>query len=285
MNLSPLIKTDSQLEEAKELILDGKLSYQPFIFADDLEVGIGYEALCGEFSGSVYWPTIDPKVREEVGKIFVSNKNKDQFTKANQRLRIMYDTFIDEICTHIGDVSQTTFADIGCQSGYFPISFSLRGAKRAVGYDRVDFSKNFNLLNSIMGTNAEFVHESYNGRTQTICGCESYDVVISIAVLSHLSDPLQHLAFLGSIARRALFIETDVTQAAQVEDMVQAVIAAYGRLDYAFNNAGSGGAGGWAAEIAEADWDETIDIYLKSVWLCMKYEIIRTRDTSPRRYP
>jgi NAD(P)-dependent dehydrogenase (short-subunit alcohol dehydrogenase family) len=71
----------------------------------------------------------------------------------------------------------------------------------------------------------------------------------------------------------AIWIQTDVTQAAQVEAMVRAVIDAYGRLDCAFNNAGSGGAGGWTAEIAEADWDETIDVYLKSVWLCMKYEI------------
>ena len=72
---------------------------------------------------------------------------------------------------------------------------------------------------------------------------------------------------------QALWIQTDVTQAAQVEAMVQAVIAAYGRLDYAFNNAGSGGMGGWTAEIAEEEWDKTIDGFLKSVWLCMKYEI------------
>jgi len=51
------------------------------------------------------------------------------------------------------------------------------------------------------------------------------------------------------------------------------VIEAYGRLDCAFNNAGSGGNGGWVAEIAEEDWDKTIDGFLKSVWLCMKYEI------------
>ena len=72
---------------------------------------------------------------------------------------------------------------------------------------------------------------------------------------------------------QALWIQTDVTQAAQVEAMVQAVIAAYGRLDVAFNNAGSGGMGGWVAEIAEEEWDKTIDGFLKSVWLCMKYEI------------
>ena len=73
---------------------------------------------------------------------------------------------------------------------------------------------------------------------------------------------------------QALWIHADVTQAAEVEAMVRAVIEAYGRLDCAFNNAGSGGRGGWVAEIAEADWDETIDVYLKSVWLCMKYEIV-----------
>ncbi|NBD35057.1 MAG: SDR family oxidoreductase [Chloroflexi bacterium] len=60
----------------------------------------------------------------------------------------------------------------------------------------------------------------------------------------------------------AMWVETDVTQAAQVEALVQRTLDAYGRLDYAFNNAGSGGAGGWITEIEEADWDATIDGYL-----------------------
>ena len=76
-----------------------------------------------------------------------------------------------------------------------------------------------------------------------------------------------------STGGEAIWIQTDVAQASQVEAMVQAVIGAYGRLDVAFNNAGSGGAGGWLHEIAEADWDLTVDGYLKSVYLCMKYEI------------
>jgi NAD(P)-dependent dehydrogenase (short-subunit alcohol dehydrogenase family) len=71
----------------------------------------------------------------------------------------------------------------------------------------------------------------------------------------------------------AIWIGTDVSQAAQVEALIRAIIATYGRLDYAFNNAGSGGRGGWVAEIQEEDWDQTIDGYLKSVWLCIKYEI------------
>ena len=76
---------------------------------------------------------------------------------------------------------------------------------------------------------------------------------------------------LGSDAR---WIQTDVSQADQVEALVRGTIEAYGRLDYAFNNGGSGGMGGWIVDIKEADWDATIDGFLKSVWLCMKYELI-----------
>ncbi len=71
----------------------------------------------------------------------------------------------------------------------------------------------------------------------------------------------------------AIWIQADVSQAAQVESMVRHAVAAYGRLDYAFNNGGSGGQTGWLPEIQEEEWDKTIDGYLKSVWLCMKYEI------------
>jgi len=77
----------------------------------------------------------------------------------------------------------------------------------------------------------------------------------------------------------ALWIKTDVSQSAQVEAMIQETIAAFGRLDYAFNNAGSGGRGGWITDILEEDWDSTIDGYLKSVWLCMKYEILEMLKT------
>jgi NAD(P)-dependent dehydrogenase (short-subunit alcohol dehydrogenase family) len=72
---------------------------------------------------------------------------------------------------------------------------------------------------------------------------------------------------------QALWVQADVTQAVQVEAMIKRVIETYGHLDYAFNNAGSGGRGGWIAELQEEDWDKTITGFLKSVWLCMKYEI------------
>ncbi len=71
----------------------------------------------------------------------------------------------------------------------------------------------------------------------------------------------------------AVWIHADVSQSSQVQAMVASVLSHFGRLDVAFNNAGSGGSGGWLAEIAEEDWNLTVDGYLKSVFLCMKYEI------------
>ncbi len=70
----------------------------------------------------------------------------------------------------------------------------------------------------------------------------------------------------------ALFEQTDVTKASEVEAMVQKTLETYGRLDYAFNNAGSG-ISGKVADLAETDWDLEINANLKSVWLSMKYEI------------
>lgn len=71
----------------------------------------------------------------------------------------------------------------------------------------------------------------------------------------------------------ALFVKVDVSKAAEVEAMVDKAVASYGRLDYACNNAGIGGEAGVTADCTEENWDRVIDVNLKGVWLCMKYEI------------
>ena len=71
----------------------------------------------------------------------------------------------------------------------------------------------------------------------------------------------------------AVFVETDVSQAASVEAMVQTALDTYGRLDCAHNNAGVEGVLSRTAEQTEQDWEPVIRINLKGVWLCMKYEI------------
>lgn len=71
----------------------------------------------------------------------------------------------------------------------------------------------------------------------------------------------------------ATFVRADVSQTADVEALVRQTVETYGRLDCAHNNAGIEGDMAATADCAEANWDRTIAINLKGVWLCMKYEI------------
>src|SRR5882762_10712550 len=71
----------------------------------------------------------------------------------------------------------------------------------------------------------------------------------------------------------ALLVRTDVSKAAEVETLIQKIVETYGRLDYAHNNAGIAGADAPTADCTEENWDHTIAINHKGVWLCMKYEI------------
>ncbi len=77
-----------------------------------------------------------------------------------------------------------------------------------------------------------------------------------------------------SAGGRALFVKTDVSRASEVEALVQASVAAYGRLDYAHNNAGiEGMVLTPTADWTEEAWNRIININLKGVWLGMKYQI------------
>jgi NAD(P)-dependent dehydrogenase (short-subunit alcohol dehydrogenase family) len=71
----------------------------------------------------------------------------------------------------------------------------------------------------------------------------------------------------------AMFVQTDVRIASQVENMVQQTIKKYGRLDIAFNNAGVGGIMARLIRTTEETFDELVDTNFKGVWLSMKYEI------------
>jgi NAD(P)-dependent dehydrogenase (short-subunit alcohol dehydrogenase family) len=76
-----------------------------------------------------------------------------------------------------------------------------------------------------------------------------------------------------SICGEAIFVKTDVSKAAEVKQLIDTTVNTYGALNYAFNNAGVKGASSSTAACTEENWDRVLDINLKGVWLCMKYQI------------
>ena len=72
---------------------------------------------------------------------------------------------------------------------------------------------------------------------------------------------------------QGFFRKTDVSRSADVEALLKEIMETYGRLDFAHNNAGIEGRRAKIADYSEDEWDQVIDINLKGVWLCMKYEI------------
>tara|TARA_R110001592_G_scaffold363248_4_gene682200 strand:+ start:51970 stop:52797 length:828 start_codon:yes stop_codon:yes gene_type:complete len=83
----------------------------------------------------------------------------------------------------------------------------------------------------------------------------------------------QTLAKVRETGAEATFIATDVSDPGQVQNMVQFALDRYGRLDCAFNNAGIDGALAPLDEVDIAEFDNTLAVNLRSVFLCMKYEI------------
>lgn len=72
----------------------------------------------------------------------------------------------------------------------------------------------------------------------------------------------------------AVFIKADVSKEAEVRAMVGKTVEVLGGLHYAHNNAGVRGERVRMADCTEETWDRILDTNLKSVWLCMKYEIL-----------
>jgi len=70
----------------------------------------------------------------------------------------------------------------------------------------------------------------------------------------------------------AIFVQVDVSKAANVKNMVKTTVERCGRLDILINNAGIY-AQADVVEAAEEEWDRILDVNLKGVFLCSKYSI------------
>lgn len=81
------------------------------------------------------------------------------------------------------------------------------------------------------------------------------------------------VAGINAAGGEAVFVACDVTKADQVKALMDSVVSHYGRLDCAFNNAGIDIEGTKLADGNEEVFDSIIDVNVKGVWQCMRFEI------------
>ena len=70
-----------------------------------------------------------------------------------------------------------------------------------------------------------------------------------------------------------MFVETDVTDSNAVKSMLEKTVDTHGALHGAFNNAGIEGAFTNIMKMTEEEFDRTVNVDLKGVWVCVKHEI------------
>ncbi len=209
MDLRPHIRSAKQIEQARWLAFHGLLNYQPYIFSENLAVGSGMSIIAGPTSDppSIYCPDANASDADPIylARAVAKEQQRADFFYANDSMRRFYDSMIDQVAAAVGPLKNISVLDVGCNSGYFPLAFARRGARAAMGLDRVDYSPTFKLLNEICGTSVRFAPWTYDG---SLTAERQHDLVLSIAVLVHLSEPLRHLAWLGSSARKGLMVFT-----------------------------------------------------------------------------
>ena len=71
----------------------------------------------------------------------------------------------------------------------------------------------------------------------------------------------------------AVFVRCNVTDESDVQNLLAQAVHAYGRVDYAFNNAGIEIEKGKLAEGTVDEFDAIMGVNVKGVWLCMKYQL------------
>jgi NAD(P)-dependent dehydrogenase (short-subunit alcohol dehydrogenase family) len=91
-------------------------------------------------------------------------------------------------------------------------------------------------------------------------------------------DGAETVSLVEASGAAAIFVKSDVSQAADVAALIQAAVSQYGRLDCAFNNAGVAHRANFADEISEEAYDRVAAVNLKGVWLCMQHEIRQMRE-------
>lgn len=106
------------------------------------------------------------------------------------------------------------------------------------------------------------------GRSMVLAFAEEGANIVVIARNQQEIDTVSSEA--SAYGARSLSIRTDVSQSGEVDGMVREVLAEYGRIDILVNNAAIPGPTDFISLIKTDDWEQTIDINLKGVFLCSR---------------
>lgn len=68
-------------------------------------------------------------------------------------------------------------------------------------------------------------------------------------------------------------LQLDVTDESAIDNAVAQTASAFGRIDYAVNNAGIGGTSALSGDLSVADWRKVVDVNLNGVWMSSRAEI------------
>ncbi len=189
MDLSKFRLSKEDIDEARR-----HLFYQPFKISDDVQSGVAYDWAYGKGIFQADKRLVDPETWAA-------------FDHLNEQLRITYDYWLRSIAKSYGDMSAALVVDTACAEGYFLYGLLGHGAGRCIGYDISDrMAGAIGFLNRVTERHVEFRNIPYDMRQHKISGAPLADIVISSAIMVHLSDPTFYLEFLGSITQKVLFL-------------------------------------------------------------------------------
>ena len=147
---------------------------------------------------------------------------------------------------------------------------------------------NFSLFNSYVMPTTSYSDKIFENKVAVITG-GSFGIGratavafarrgANVVIADWIEDQETHL-LVQSIGAKDLFVKCDVSKPNDIKNLVNQTIKTFGRLDYAFNNAGIEGINQQTHLCTEENWDKTISINLKGVWMCMKYELLEMLKT------
>ncbi|MBD0261338.1 MAG: SDR family oxidoreductase [Tolypothrix sp. Co-bin9] len=125
----------------------------------------------------------------------------------------------------------------------------------------------------------------FNGKVALVTGASSgigRATAIAFAIAGakvvvasrRLAESEETVRLIKETGGEAIFVKTDVSNASEVEALVNKTLKTYGRLDCACNNAGIGGNSSLITDdMSEENWDRLVNVNLKGTWLCLKYEV------------